>query len=70
MRGPQKSKTMGDEGNVDAKKLTGVLVAAVLTVTIAATAEQDTLALIDIGLVGLLYILRRRRLTLKTSRAL
>ena len=54
---------------MDAKKLTGVLVATVLTVSIATTAEAGTLALIEIGLVGLLFVLRRRRLTMTTSRA-
>lgn len=53
---------------MDAKKLTGVLIAAGLTMSIAATAEPGTLALIEIGLVGALYVLRRRRLTVKASR--
>ena len=52
---------------MDAKKLTGVLIAAVLTASIAATAEPGTLAFIELGLIGALYVLRRRRLTVKPS---
>jgi len=46
---------------MDTKKLTAVLVATVLTVPIIATAEPGTLALIEVGLVGLLCVLRKRR---------
>jgi hypothetical protein len=49
------------EGNMDAKKFTGLLVAVALTVQIIATAPPGTLALIEIGLLGLLYAVRRRR---------
>jgi hypothetical protein len=49
---------------MDAMKLTGMVVAVVLTVPIAAIAETGTLALIEIGLVGALYMLRRRRLAM------
>ena len=48
---------------MDAKKLTGMLIAVVLAVAIIATVPSGTLALIDVGLVGLLYVIRRRRLT-------
>jgi hypothetical protein len=61
----EKTKTMRSlKGNMDAMKLTGIVVAVVLTVPIVANAEPGTLALIEIGLVGVLYMLRRRRLSL------
>lgn len=53
---------------MDAKKLTGGLVAVALTAPIIATAQPGTLALIEIGLIGLLYVLRRRRLALEAFR--
>ncbi len=62
---PLEKQTMGDEGNMDAKKLTGALLALALTASIVATAEAETLAMIEIGLVGMLYVLRRRRQTAK-----
>ena len=49
---------------MDAKKLTGTVIAVVLTVPVSASAEPGTLALIEIGLIGMLYVLRRRRLAL------
>lgn len=49
---------------MDAMKLTGMVVAVVLTVPVVANAEPGTLALIEMGLVGALYVLRRRRLAL------
>ena len=52
---------------MDAKKLTGMLIAVVLAVPIIATAPSGTLALIDVGLLGLLYVVRRRRLTPATA---
>ena len=52
---------------MDAKKLTGMLIAVVLAVPIIATAPSGTLALIDVGLIGLLYVIRRRRLTPSTA---
>jgi len=53
--------------NMDAKKVSGVLAAAVVAVTIIATASAETLMLIEAGLIGLLYGIRRRRLALGTS---
>ena len=53
---------------MDAKKLTGVMIAVVLAVPIIATARPGTLALVDIGLIGLLYVVRRRRSALQASR--
>jgi hypothetical protein len=46
---------------MDGKKLTGVLIAFTLAALIIATAPPGTLALVDVGLIGLLYFLRRRR---------
>ncbi len=54
---------------MDAKKLAGVLIAIALAVPIIATASPGTLGLIDIGLIGLLYFVRRRRSAAKPSRA-
>ena len=48
---------------MDAKKLTGVLMAMVLAAPIIATAPPAALALIDVALIGALYVIRRRRLT-------
>ena len=46
---------------MDAKKITGMLIAVVLAVPIITTAPSGALALIEVGLVGLLYVVRRRR---------
>ena len=46
---------------MDAKKLTGVLIACLLAVLIIATAPPSVLALIDVALIAALYIIRRRR---------
>jgi hypothetical protein len=48
---------------MDAKKLSGVLIAAVLAVPIIASAPPAVLALLDVALLGALYVIRRRRLT-------
>lgn len=53
---------------MDAKKFTGLLVAVVLAVPIIATAPPGTLALMEIGLVGLFCVMRRRRSTLEAAR--
>ena len=53
---------------MDAKKFTGLLVAVVLAVPIIATAPPGTLALMEIGLVGLLFVVRRRRSTVEAAR--
>lgn len=47
---------------MDVKKLAGLLMAFVLAVPIISTAPPGTLALVDFGLIGLLYVIRRRRL--------
>jgi hypothetical protein len=47
---------------MDAKKLSGVLIAFVLAVSIIATAPPAALAWLDIALIGALYVVRRRRL--------
>ena len=47
---------------MDVKKFAGLLLALVLAVPFIATAAQGTLALVDIGLIGLLFVVRRRRL--------
>ena len=50
------------EGTMDAKKLGGLMIALVVIVPIIATAPPGTLAWLECGLVGLLYVMRRRRL--------
>ena len=59
-RAPNKND-WGIEDNMDAKKLTGVLIAFVLAISIIATAPSGVLALIDVALIGALYVIRRRR---------
>ena len=46
---------------MDVKKLAGVLIAFSLAVLIIRTATPGTLAVIDVGLIGLLYVIRSRR---------
>ena len=46
---------------MDVKSFAGMLIVFVLTVAIIATGSPGTLALLDIGLIGLLYVLRHRR---------
>jgi hypothetical protein len=46
---------------MDAKKLMGMLVAVALVVPLIANAQTGTLAWIDVGLIGALYVIRRRR---------
>jgi hypothetical protein len=46
---------------MDAKKLAGLAMAVALAVWIIVTAPPGTLAMIEVGLIGLLYVLRRRR---------
>lgn len=48
---------------MDAKKIGGVLIAMVLLVAIAGTANPETLAWMDVGLIGLFYVVRRRRIS-------
>jgi F0F1-type ATP synthase assembly protein I len=52
--------------NMDAKKVSGVLVAVVIGVPVIAMASAETLALIEAGLIGLLFGIRRRRAALRT----
>ncbi|HVY82160.1 MAG TPA: hypothetical protein VG994_14315 [Steroidobacteraceae bacterium] len=47
---------------MDAKKLTGVLMGTVVAVTMIASAPPTLLALIEVALIGALYVIRRRRL--------
>ena len=53
-------KTESDE-TMDAKKLAGMLLAAGLSALVAMNASPGVLAMIDVGLIGLLYVLRTRR---------
>ena len=46
---------------MDAKKVAGLLIAVAVGVPIIATAGPGTLAVIEVGLIGLLYCIRRRR---------
>ncbi|MEP7247642.1 MAG: hypothetical protein ABI885_28700 [Gammaproteobacteria bacterium] len=46
---------------MDVKNFAGMLIALVLTVGLIATGSPGTLALLDVGLIGLLYVLRQRR---------
>jgi len=48
---------------MDAKKLSGVLFAVVLAIPVIATAPPAMLGLLDVALIGALYVIRRRRLT-------
>jgi len=53
---------------MDAKKLTAMLIGVLVAVPVLAAASQGTLAVVDIGLIGLLYIVRRRREAMETAR--
>jgi hypothetical protein len=53
---------------MDAKKITGILMAAALTALVAALAPAGTLALMEVGLVGLFYVVRRRRTSFEALR--
>ena len=53
---------------MDAKKITGILMAAALTAMVAAVAPAGTLALMEVGLVGLFYVVRRRRTSFEALR--
>jgi hypothetical protein len=46
---------------MDAKKLAGFLVTLLIASALIANANPGTLGVVDIGLIGLLYIIRRRR---------
>ena len=46
---------------MDAKKLAACLIALLIASALIANANPGTLGVVDIGLVGLLYIIRRRR---------
>jgi hypothetical protein len=46
---------------MDAKKLSGVLIACALAVSIIAAAPPAALAMLDVALIGALYVIRRRR---------
>jgi xanthosine utilization system XapX-like protein len=52
---------------MDVKKLAGMLIAFSLAVLIIRTAAPGTLAVIDVGLIGLLYVIRSRRAPEQTS---
>lgn len=56
------------KGNMDAKKVSAMLVAGVIAVLIIATASPETLVLIEFGLIGLLFGIRRRRTVLRVAR--
>ena len=47
---------------MDVMKLAGLTMASVVVVPIIATAPPGTLAWLECALVGLLYVMRRRRL--------
>jgi len=46
---------------MDVKKLAGLLLALVLAVPVIASAPPSALALMDVALIALLYVIRRRR---------
>jgi len=48
---------------MDAKKITGMLVAVLIAVPLIATAPPGTLALLDVALIGLLFGIRRQRVS-------
>jgi len=60
---PVEKRTLGMEGNMDAKKITGMLVAVLIAVPLIATAPPGTLALLDVALIGLLFGIRRQRVS-------
>jgi hypothetical protein len=53
---------------MDTKSFAGVLIVVGLAALIIATAQAGTLAWIDVALVGLLYGIRRRRITVEAMR--
>ena len=53
---------------MDAKKVVGTLVSGVLAVLVVATAPAEALAWIEVGLVGSLYVVRRRRMNGRAMR--
>ena len=46
---------------MDVTKLAGVIIALAVAVPVITVAPPGTLALIDVGLIGLLYVIRKRR---------
>lgn len=46
---------------MEVKKLAGLLLALLLAVPVIATAPPGALALIDVALIALLYVIRSRR---------
>lgn len=65
----KEDEMMGSKGIMDAKKLAGLLIAVAIAAPIVAHAGPGTLGLIDVGLIGLLYCIRRRRATYRPMRA-
>ena len=53
---------------MDAKTITGVMMAAALTALVATLAPAGTLALMEVALVGLFYVVRRRRMSFEAHR--
>jgi hypothetical protein len=67
-RPDKNDEAMGDEGTMDAMKVTGVLIAVVLAGCVVKAAPEGALAWIDVALVGLLYVVRQRRLNVEVLR--
>ena len=53
---------------MDAMKVTGVLVAVVLAGLVGKAAPDGALAWIEVALVGLLYVVRQRRMNIEVLR--
>jgi hypothetical protein len=59
---------MGAEGIMGAKNFSGVLIALGVATLGAAAAAGNTLAWVEVALIGLLFFVRRRRLSTETPR--
>jgi hypothetical protein len=63
-----KTKTKKRTIDMDAMKVAGLMVAGVVAVPFIAAANAEVLALIEVSLIGLLYVVRRHRLSEKAQR--
>jgi hypothetical protein len=61
MHGMPEEKWKKSKRLMDAKKLAGFLVALLIAAALIANANPGILGVVDIGLIGLLCIIRRRR---------
>jgi hypothetical protein len=61
------TKTKRTTKNMDAMKVAGLMVAGVVAVPLVAAANAEVLTLIEVSLIGLLYVVRRHRLSEKAQ---